>query len=209
MLEIGCGARSEIDYKFCSNNNTQYVGIDPDSLPPLYIPHTPGKPIQNKLFNGVLRLFRITKYPLKNSHQSYIFDTFSSKQFKQLKSETLDLIYSNSTIEHWHEQENDMEHSLELYKTDIHQCYKLLKPGGVLLINCPIFVHGNRIFLEGRIDLIERFFDDRWSSIKIEHWRQHYDDLMPYCPVRRKEAFRKLYGIELKNIWLLNVVAKK
>ena len=179
MLEIGCGPQSEIDYNFCRNNTIQYVGIDPERLPPLYIPGTRGKSIQDKLFTGALRFFRSTRHPHRNSHQRYILDAFPSRH---LKAETFDLIYGNSTVEHWHQHQKDLERSLELYKADFRQCYKLLKPGGALLINCPIFVHGNRIFMEGRIDLIEDFLEDQWSSVVIEHWRQQHDDLMPYCP---------------------------
>ncbi len=33
ILEIGCGSSSEIDYKFCNQNNVEYIGLDPERLP--------------------------------------------------------------------------------------------------------------------------------------------------------------------------------
>ena len=80
----------------------------------------------------------------------------------------------------------------------------------LLLINCPIHVHGNIIFMMGNIDMIECFLDNGlWESVTFEHWREKHDDLLPYAPDHRKQAWRDKYGIDLLNIWLLNIVAKK
>ena len=146
-------------------------------------------------------------YYKRNSYQLYIKNKFPSKY---LLPESFDLIYSNSSIEHWHESIEDSDQSLELYKKDISFCYKILKPGGYLLINTPIHVHGNKIFVHGKIEKIEKFFNyDYWKSITFEHWREQFDDLMPYAPVHRKKAWINKYGYDFNNIWIGNIVAKK
>jgi len=206
VLEIGCGPSSEIDYEFCLHNNIQYMGIDPKRLPFHFIPHIRGKSIQYKIVIFLLNLFKIKKWPKRNKYQRYILDYFPSKM---LESFSFDLIYGNSTIEHWREDDDDVDRSLKLYQGDIVHCYNLLRPGGKLLINCPIHVHGNPIFVRGRVDLIERFFADKWKSVVFEHWRESFDDLMPYCPKHRKKPFKEIYHIDLVNIWILNIVATK
>ena len=75
-----------------------------------------------------------------------------------------------------------------------------MKPGGHLLINTPIHVHGNKIFVHGKIEKIEKFFNyDYWKSITFEHWREQFDDLMPYAPVHRKKAWINKYGYDFNN----------
>ena len=206
VLEIGCGPLSEVDLNFCRENNIVYLGIDPERLPiPTLLPSL-------KLLNGVI--YVLFNYYMKykscykrNNFQSYIKDTISSKY---LANESFDLIYANNSIEHWHEEIQDVDQSLELYRKDISRCYSLLKPGGQLLVNAPIHVHGNKIFMHGEVDIIEQFFDwNDWGSVVFEHWREQYDDLMPYAPVHRKKAWLDSFGYELKNIWLGNIVAKK
>ena len=64
--------------------------------------------------------------------------------------------------------------------------------------------------MHGEVDIIEQFFDwNDWRSVGFEHWREQYDDLMPYAPVLRKKAWLDSFGYELNNIWLGNIVAKK
>ena len=64
--------------------------------------------------------------------------------------------------------------------------------------------------MHGEVDIIEQFFDwNDWGSVVFEHWRDQYDDLMPYAPVHRKKAWLDSFGYELNNIWLGNIVAKK
>ncbi len=76
-------------------------------------------------------------------------------------------------------------------------------------MNCPLYVHGNDIFVLGKISIIENFFSSKWKSVEFEYWRELYDDLMPYCPDKRKKIFKETYNIDLDNIWLLNIVATK
>jgi SAM-dependent methyltransferase len=143
----------------------------------------------------------------RNNCQSYIKDKVSSKY---LSNESFDLIYANNSLEHWYEAIQDIDQSLELYRKDISRCYSLLKPGGFLLVNAPMHLHGNPIFVHAKVDIIEKFFDwNDWESVVFEHWRQQHDDLMPYAPTGRKKAWLDRFGYELRNIWLGNLVAKK
>lgn len=212
VLEIGCGPSSEINYPFCKKFNVEYTGLDPERLPQYFIPYTfgkrntIGKRLQNKIFISLIKLFNIRKLPKLNLHQRYIRDYFPTKL---LKHGSFDLIYGNSTIEHWHQDVDDMSKSVNLYREDIDFCYELLKPGGKLLMNCPMFVHGNKIFIYGLFDIIAQFFNSRWASVEFENWRKSHDDLLPYCPVKRKQTFKETYNIDLVNIWLLNIVATK
>jgi len=206
VLEIGCGPLSEIDYDFCKKHNVRYTGLDPDRLPGYFIPYTFGRSVQNKIFTSALDLFKIKKFPKRNAFQRYIKDYFPSAL---LQPGSFDLVYGNSTIEHWHENEKEMQMAHEHYRKDIRACYDLLRPGGRLLINCPIYVHGNNIFVYGKVDLIETLFSTEWKSVEFEHWRETHDDLMPYCPKKRKESFKEAYNIDLVNIWILNIIAEK
>ncbi|MCP4264273.1 MAG: class I SAM-dependent methyltransferase [Candidatus Brocadiaceae bacterium] len=206
VLEIGCGPLSEIDYAFCRQNNVSYTGLDPERIPLYFIPHTKGKSLQNNIFTSLLKIFNVKKYPKRNLYQRYIMDNFPSHLLEQ---NSFDLIYSNSSIEHWHQEEEDIQASLNLYREDMNSCYDILRPGGMLLMNCPVYVHGNDIFVRGKINIIENFFSGKWKSVEFEHWRELHDDLMPYCPDKRKESFKETYSIDLVNIWLLNIVATK
>lgn len=208
VLEIGCGCLSELDKEFCQEYKVDYVGIDPERLPGVFIDNGPVflRRAQNKVMPKILKLFNVKKYRL-NKYQHYIRDSFPSRKLKDKSSE---LIYGNSTIEHWHEKENNVERSVEAYKNDIDECYRLLCQGGVLLMNCPIYVHGNILFMRGQVSIIEGIFENgNWRKVTFEYWRRNYSGLMPYCPQVRKEYFNNEFGIDLKNIWLLNIVAEK
>jgi len=207
VLEIGCGPSSELNKKFCQEYNVNYIGIDPERLPYTFI----NRPIflqriQNKVIPKILKLFTVNKYQL-NQYQYYIRDSFPSQE---LKGRSFDVIYGNSTIEHWHEEENNIELSATAYKQDISECYRLLRQNGVLLINCPIYVHGNILFMQGKIDIIESIFKGGgWRKVTFEYWRRDHNGLMPYCPQARRDYFLKEFNIDLKNIWLLNIIAEK
>lgn len=208
VLEIGCGSSSEINKAFCKKNNVDYYGIDSRHLPFVFVDINVAllRKLQQNFFSQVFKTLSIKDYRL-NKHQCYILDTFPSKK---LKEEEFDSIYGNSTIEHWHEKEEDVPTSFGLYKKDIEVCYRLLKKGGVLLMNCPIYVHGNLLFMKGKVGLVEDICAScNWRRIVFEYWRRDYSDLMPYCPERRKKVFKEKFNIDLENIWLLNVVAEK
>ena len=205
MLEIGCGPASEITGDFCDERNTSYVGLDPERLPAKHIRYD----LMKSLFTrwAVLWWLRGAKnLRYRNLRQTFVKDNFPCEK---LKGEKFELIYGNSTIEHWHEDDEDVAQYLKRYQSEILASNRLLHPGGCLLMNCPLFVHGNCIFMKGIVDTIESIFGSEWSSIVFEHWREIHDDLLPYCPKKRKLAFKERFNIDLENMWLLNVVAVK
>jgi SAM-dependent methyltransferase len=205
MLEIGCGASREISERFCVDRNIEYVGVD-ESLPFHGIKNMPLHNIQQKVIMKFCKALNIRKMQKINSHQRFIRDTFPTKHVNGC---FFDVIYGNSTIEHWHEKNEDIESSLSNYKSDIELCYNLLGDGGKLLMSCPIYVHGNHIFMHGHTDMIVEMFSENWSSVTFEVWRKSHGDLLPYCPDDRRMYFKEAFDIDLKNIYLINVTAIK
>jgi SAM-dependent methyltransferase len=202
LLEIGCGGSSKLDEMFCQTYKTRYVGIDPVSLPLIKAKLLPSKKLQIFLTFILTRLgwMRWSKW------RRHILDSFPTRK---LRGMLFDTIYANNSIEHWNEDLVDFEESIQAYKKDIIECNLLLKPGGILIVNCPIHVHGNVLFITGKVEAIEECFGDEWSSIVLEYWREQHDDLMPYCPEKRREFFQNKYGINLTNIWTINIIATK
>ena len=205
MLEIGCGASREISEKFCVNRNIEYVGVD-ESLPFHGIKKIPFHGIQQKLTMNICKLLNIRKMHKINSHQRFIRDIFPTKHVNGC---SFDVIYGNSTIEHWHEKNKDIDISLSRYNKDINVCYDLLVPGGKLLMSCPIYVHGNHIFMHGHTSMIEEMFSGNWSSVTFDVWRKSHGDLLPYCPDARRKHFKEAFDIDVDNIYLINVTAIK
>lgn len=202
VLEVGCGPLSAITEEFCRAHGTRYVGIDPGRLPSFSIPWLPFRGLQQRIFA------RLVPWGVhaRSRYREFILDRFPSRR---LAGRQFDLIYGASTIEHWHEEIGDRDETVRAYRVDILECYRLLRPGGVLMMTVPMFVHGNRWFVRGDVAMVEEFFGSEWSSVTLEHWRERHDDLMPYCPERRQRVFREQLGIELTNIWVLNVLATK
>ncbi len=202
VLEIGCGPLSDLNEAFCEAHRTRYVGIDPTRLPLFEFKFLPSRKLQTML-TFILARFGWTRW---SKWHRYILDSFPSSK---LQGMLFDTIYANSSIEHWHADLVDPEGSIQAYRADIMECHRLLKPGGVLMVTCPIYVHGNLCFNLGQVTAIEEFFGDEWSSIVFEHWREQHDDLLPYCPEKRREAFQARYGLIWTNIWTMNIVAVK
>jgi hypothetical protein len=208
VLEVGCGPLGDFSYEFCKENNVDYIGLEPER-PPTRFWQTDiefFRKVQNRLVKTFIKFPFGKKYRL-NKNQKIIVDFFPSKE---IELGTVDAIYGNSTIEHWHEDVDDIEKSIELYENDVKVMYDLLSEGGSIVMNCPILVHGNVLFIRGHVEKIKKLFlTQPWSEISFEHWRDDHADLAPYCQGTRKEHFKESFGIDLENMWILNVVAKK
>lgn len=198
VLEIGCGPTSDLTGAFCRRWRVRYLGVDPERLPPLEIPWLPYRGFQHRVTRRLGLVMRTWR-----------------RRFRRLPFPSpeivgpFDLIYSSNSFEHLHEDLTDRNEALAAYRRDIRACLDLLRPGGVLLCNVPIHLHGNRLFVLGDVGTVAEMFGDEWASVTFEHWRENHGELMPYAPGPRKAAMRVQYGVELTNIWLLNIVAVK
>ncbi|MSR78241.1 MAG: methyltransferase domain-containing protein [Candidatus Omnitrophica bacterium] len=227
VLEIGCGRASLFDSAFIRSHDVRYTGIDPHprrrGLPPIQ-----SQTIPSKFFNLFIRCLNFPLSFLINlkhkiqpgSRIYYIKDFFPSDK---LKRNIYDVIYSSNSIEHWHEKIggsssdhqwksnfNDIEKSVGLYRKDIQICYDLLKPDGVAMFDCPIYLHGNVLFFRAFLDQIRTIFQSvPWNKITYEYWRKDYNGLRAYLPDDFKAACASVYHMEVENIWMLGIVAKK
>jgi len=203
MLEIGCGPSPVFSGKDCEERRINYIGLD-ETLPFQGCDRLPFKDLQQRLVMKTARFLGIRKLPGRTSRQRFIRDTFPSRHVQDYK---FDVIYGNSTIEHWHERNFDIEASTALYKRDITACRRLMNDGGRLLMSCPVYVHGNHIFMLGRLDRLQSLFAEGWVRVTFEYWRRDFGDLMPYCPTARRGHFQAAFGIALENMFLVNVTA--
>jgi SAM-dependent methyltransferase len=202
VLEIGCGPSSALTEEFCERQGVRYVGLDADRLPALSITGLPFARFQTRIFARLLRMGFMPRFGRKQ----FLLDRFPSPR---LEGRRFTLIYGASTLEHWHEDITDRALTVEAYQKDLRACYDLLEPGGTLLIDMPLHVHGNEHFVRGDEALAREILDSRWSSVTLERWRRLTDDLRPYRPAARVKHYREKYGFTLDNIWLLNIVATK
>ncbi len=79
---------------------------------------------------------------------------------------TFDYVIGNQTIEHWHEFGVSFEEAL-------YEIWRVLKPGGEIIMNAPIHLHGHKIFLlDNRVSIRSLFKASMWRNIEIEEWRE-------------------------------------
>mgnify|MGYP001422648613 CR=1 FL=1 len=85
-----------------------------------------------------------------------------------LPSNYVDVVLANQSLEHWHEYKTT-------FKSGFSEMHRILKPGGILIMNFPIHLHGHPIFLRGDINKIKRLWNPKlWSQIHFEEWRKEY-----------------------------------
>lgn len=73
-------------------------------------------------------------------------------------SNHFDLVLSNQSIEHWHEYGVTLNEG-------VAEIYRVLKPGGVAVINFPVHLHGHRIFVKGNLSELEMVFSAHGFSV--------------------------------------------
>lgn len=122
------------------------------------------------------------------------------------ESNYFDFVYANQSMEHWRDFGDEICHG-------ISEIYRVLKKDKCAMINVPIHLHGDKIFIEGNIQTIENYFlDFNWKEIDFQEWRKEYKPLSP-CYVWKKSRERKpdRYKNVLENSssWILNVICKK
>ena len=70
-----------------------------------------------------------------------------------------DLVFSNQSIEHWHEYNESIHDGLE-------EINRVLKKGGVFAFNFPLFLHGHKKFVQGDVEWILSKIDKYYWKIK-------------------------------------------
>jgi len=82
-----------------------------------------------------------------------------------------DIIMGIQTIEHW-PRNNSLESDPE-YEKALAEIWRILKPGGSIYFDAPIFLHGAPEFIIGDIIGIKRFFlHQPWKNLTVTSWRK-------------------------------------
>lgn len=113
--------------------------------------------------------------------------------------ECFDFVIANQSMEHWEENNVAIEQGL-------NEIFRVLKTGGVALINVPIHFHGGYRFVRGDIDGIKQLFAPYSSQVRLEKWRSPSDPLPPFYHLRRSYWFSELRN---KPAYILDIQAKK
>ncbi len=116
----------------------------------------------------------------------------------------VDFVLAIQSLEHWHQYQTRMQWGFR-------EMHRVLKPGGTLMMNVPIHVHGHRMFVKGDMPRIKSLWrPDLWSNVEYEEWRRDFQPLEQYRPWQK-------YGTNIRQIpdygnasaWVLNVIATK
>lgn len=73
---------------------------------------------------------------------------------------SFDFVLCNQTMEHWFEYNVSLKQALS-------EINRVLKPGGVLMVNSPIHLHGDPRFLSGELEKIRDVFDRKLWTIAL------------------------------------------
>ena len=105
---------------------------------------------------------------------------------------TFDLIICSQSIEHWYEFHTTFDDGL----SEIH---RVLKTGGRLCLDFPLFLHGHPVFMLGKKEKIRAIFNTPSWTVEKE------DCYIPAEPYYTWEGKRKKYADE----WLCQIILKQ
>ncbi|MBT8139551.1 MAG: class I SAM-dependent methyltransferase [Gammaproteobacteria bacterium] len=95
--------------------------------------------------------------------------------------QTFDMAFGIQSIEHWAQKVGGRTPSA--YKTCFAEISRVLKPGGTIYFDAPIYFHGHAMFVAGKLQDIRKCFDDSiWQDVRIEKWRENFAPLEQYPP---------------------------
>lgn len=111
--------------------------------------------------------------------------SFSDREF--------DFVIGNQSLEHW--DEYGCRPAVGLW-----QCFRVCKVGGSVFMNVPIHFHGDRMFVEGDYDAIERTFAPFSDEVELITWRRHSHPLPPVdlLPGYAYEGERSTYNLDIR-----------
>ena len=121
-----------------------------------------------------------------------------------------DIVYSSQSIEHWYQ-------SVTTFDEGLREIHRVLRLGGMFIIDFPVYLHGHHIFMLGNEKSINKLFESpSWIIEKNEDWRKDYKPLAPYYTwngKRRKYAdewfCQQLLKKKLKSTYINALVLKK
>jgi SAM-dependent methyltransferase len=114
-------------------------------------------------------------------------------------NEYFDFVIANQSMEHWEENNVPIQQGL-------NEIFRVLKTGGVALINVPIHFHGGYRFVRGDVDGIRQLFTPYSNEIRLEKWRNPSDPLPPFYHLRNSHWFSELRN---KPAYVLDIQAVK
>lgn len=104
---------------------------------------------------------------------------YGTAAYIPFEDESFDWVLALDTMEHWEEDFHSGNSKPERPDDGLREIWRVLRPGGRLLITVPIHWHGTDMFYFGRTDKIVNLFKG-WR-IQIEEWRKLHHPL----PIRR------------------------
>ncbi|MBM4293289.1 MAG: class I SAM-dependent methyltransferase [Deltaproteobacteria bacterium] len=102
--------------------------------------------------------------------------------------DSFDLVVGSQSMEHWPEYGCSLSWGL-------YQCFRVVKPGGRVLLNVPIHFHGARPFFLGERESIRQLLEPFSGQIVLEAWGHPSAPLPPLYPhpgywrLRHRPAF--------------------
>jgi len=95
--------------------------------------------------------------------------------------DTFDMAFGVQSIEHWGQKIYGGTPSE--YKDCLQEIHRVLKPGGTVYFDAPVYFHGHEMFIMGDLPRIrEQFNETLWGDVAIEKWREDYAPLDIYPP---------------------------
>lgn len=118
-------------------------------------------------------------------------------------SNYFDYVIANQSIEHWFEYSVKLEEAME-------EILRVLKVGGVALINFPLHLHGHPWFVKGDIEKIRSLFNS--GGLRLRSCTAFTSDDLPNYPAWRRCGFPDNYVVSIRDTrtaFVVEITAEK
>jgi len=110
-----------------------------------------------------------------------------------------DVVYASQTMEHWGEPWGVHKDTTATPDAGLAEISRVMKQGGVLLVDVPILSHGSRMFKSGDLDGIRNMFSgsvwhDVWHDVVLEPWGRDCS------PLLRNRRHNKEYVLAIRAV---------